>query len=60
MPKLLREQEFRFRLNSFIIPGLIKTKALYYPIWLILLKKGEGKGDPGGWNSIIIMPNYGY
>jgi hypothetical protein len=36
MPKLLREQKSRFRLNSFIILGLVKAKALYYLIWLIL------------------------
>jgi hypothetical protein len=48
MPKLLREQKSRFRLNSFIILGLIKVKALYYPIWLVFLKEGEGKKDPGG------------
>jgi hypothetical protein len=43
MPKLLREQKSRFESNSFIIPGLVKAKALYYPIWLVLRKKG----DPG-------------
>jgi hypothetical protein len=32
MPKLLREQESRFRLNSFIILGLAKAKTLYHPI----------------------------
>jgi hypothetical protein len=36
MPKLLREQESKFGLNSFVMPGLAKTKALYYPIWLVL------------------------
>jgi hypothetical protein len=46
MPKLLREQESGFRSNSFIILGLAKAKASYYPIWLVLREKGEG--DPGG------------
>jgi hypothetical protein len=27
--------------------GLVKAKALYYLIWLVLLKKGEEKGDLG-------------
>jgi hypothetical protein len=58
MPKLLREQKSRFGSNSFVMPGLIKAKALYYPIWLVFWKKGEG--DLGGWNSIIIVPNYDY
>jgi hypothetical protein len=46
VPKLLREQKSRFGLNSFIMPGLVKAKALYYLIWLILWEKGEG--NPGG------------
>ena len=46
MPKLLGERESRFRSNSFIMPGLVKAKALYYPIWLVLRKEGEK--DPGG------------
>jgi hypothetical protein len=29
------------------MPGLIKAKALYYLIWLVLREKGEGKKDPG-------------
>jgi hypothetical protein len=45
MPKLLREQESRFGSNSFVIPGLVKAKASYYPIWLVLQEKGEE--DPG-------------
>jgi hypothetical protein len=36
MAKLLGEQESGFRLNSFVILGLVKAKALYYPIWLVL------------------------
>jgi hypothetical protein len=60
MPKLLRKQESRFGSNSFVMLGLVKAKALYYLIWLILWEEGEGKRDPGGWSSIIIMPNYGY
>jgi hypothetical protein len=56
MPKLLRERKSRFRLNSFIILSLVKAKALYYPIWLVLWEKGEG--DPGRWSSIVIVPNY--
>jgi hypothetical protein len=47
MPKSLREQESRFRSNSFIMPGLAKAKASYHPIWLVLREKGEEKGDPG-------------
>jgi hypothetical protein len=35
MSKLLREQESGFGLNSFIMPGLVKAKALYYLIWLV-------------------------
>jgi hypothetical protein len=54
MPKLLRERESRFGSNSFVISGLVKAKALYYPIWLVLREKG----DPGGWSSIVIIPNY--
>jgi hypothetical protein len=54
MPKLLRERESGSGLNSFIMPGLAKAKALYYLIWLVLREEG----DPGGWSSIIIMPNY--
>jgi hypothetical protein len=46
VPKLLREQESRFGSNSFVILGLVKAKALYYPIWLVL--REEGEGDPGG------------
>jgi hypothetical protein len=46
IPKLLREQKSRFKLNSFIIPGLVKAKALYYLIWLVLREEGEEKGDP--------------
>jgi hypothetical protein len=46
MPKLLRERESGFGSNSFIMPGLVKAKALYYPIWLVL--REEGEGDPGG------------
>jgi hypothetical protein len=46
VPKLLREQESRFGLNSFIIPGLVKAKILYYLIWLVLWEEGEG--DLGG------------
>jgi hypothetical protein len=30
------------------MPGLVKAKALYYLIWLVLREKGKGKGDPGG------------
>jgi hypothetical protein len=45
---LLREQESRFELNSFVIPGLVKAKALYYLIWPVLLEEGKGKRDPGG------------
>jgi hypothetical protein len=50
MPKLLREQESGFRSNSFIIPGLVKAKALYHLIWLVLREEGKGKGEgnPGG------------
>ena len=44
--KLLKEQKSGFRLNSFVIPGLVKAKVLYYLIWLVLWEKGEG--DPGG------------
>jgi hypothetical protein len=57
---LLKEQESRFGLNSFIIPDLAKAKALYYLIWLVLQEEGEGKGDPGRWSSVIIIPNYSY
>jgi hypothetical protein len=32
MPKLLGERESGFRSNSFVMPGLVKVKALYYPI----------------------------
>jgi hypothetical protein len=46
MPKLLRERESRFGSNSFVMPGLVKAKTSYYPIWLVLWK--EGKGDLGG------------
>jgi hypothetical protein len=42
MPKSLREQESGFGSNSFIMPGLVKAKASYYPIWLVLWEKGEG------------------
>jgi hypothetical protein len=58
MPKLLREQESRFGSNSFVVPGLVKTKALYHPIWLVLWEEGEGEGNPGGWSSVVIVPNY--
>jgi hypothetical protein len=47
MPKSLRERESRFRSNSFVIPGLVKAKASYHPIWLVLWEEREGKGDPG-------------
>jgi hypothetical protein len=47
VPKLLRKQESGFGSNSFIMPGLIKAKALYYPIWLVLLEEGEGEGNLG-------------
>jgi hypothetical protein len=57
---LPQEQESGFGSNSFVIPGPVKAKALYHPIWLVLREKGEGKGDPGGWSSVIIVPNYGY
>jgi hypothetical protein len=57
MPKLLRKQKSGFGSNSFVVPGLVKAKVLYHPIWLVLQEKG--KGDPGRWSSIIIMPNYG-
>jgi hypothetical protein len=33
---LLGERESGFRSNSFIMPGLVKIKTLYYPIWLVL------------------------
>jgi hypothetical protein len=46
MPKSLREQESGFRSNSFVILGLVKAKASYYLIWLVL--REEGEGDPGG------------
>jgi hypothetical protein len=36
MSKLLRERKSRFRSNSFVMLGLVKAKALYYPIWLVL------------------------
>jgi hypothetical protein len=36
MPKLLGEQESRFGSNSFVIPGLVKAKASYHLIWLVL------------------------
>jgi hypothetical protein len=55
VPKSLRERESRFKSNSFVMPGLAKTKALYYPIWLVLW----GEGDPGGWSSVVIVPDYG-
>jgi hypothetical protein len=42
------------------MPGLVKAKALYYLIWLVLLKEREGEGDLNKWSSIIIIPNYGY
>jgi hypothetical protein len=29
VPKLLREQESGFGSNSFVMPGLVKAKALY-------------------------------
>jgi hypothetical protein len=46
MPKLLRERGSGFRSNSFVMPGLAKAKASYYPIWLVL--REEGEGDLGG------------
>ena len=46
MPKSLGEQGSGFRSNSFVMPGLVKAKALYYPIWLVL--REEGEGDLGG------------
>jgi hypothetical protein len=46
MPKLLREQKSGFRSNSFIMPGLVKAKALYYLIWLVFLEERKEKGDP--------------
>jgi hypothetical protein len=46
MPKLLGERGSGFGSNSFVIPGLVKAKALYYPIWLVL--REEGEGDLGG------------
>jgi hypothetical protein len=48
VPKLLRERESGFGLNSFVVLGLVKAKALYYLIWLVLREEGEGKGDPSG------------
>jgi hypothetical protein len=41
------------------MPGLAKAKASYYPIWLVLREEGEGEGDPGGWSSVVIVPDYG-
>ena len=48
MPKSLRKRESRFGLNSFVMPGLVKAKVLYYLIWLVLQEEGKGEGDPGG------------
>jgi hypothetical protein len=36
VPKLLREQKSGFGSNSFIMLGLVKVKASYYLIWLVL------------------------
>jgi hypothetical protein len=47
VPKSLGERESRFGSNSFVVPGLVKTKASYYPIWLVLWEEEEGKGDLG-------------